>query len=406
MKKALWIILVLVLVCVLALSACDKDETLTNDEGNLQTTVKTDENKNDSEDNTIPSTNPTVCQHAFGDWNILKQATCKEEGKRARICSICAETEEESIQISETHNPVTDAAVPATCTNTGLTEGSHCSLCNKVLVAQTTVPTANHSLVTDAAVPATCKNTGLTEGSHCSLCNKVFIVQVVTPKTDHNYVDNLCKCGAYKDSEGLAFTKSGNIYVLSGIGECQDARIVVPAMYNGLPVTKIATDAFKSQCGFYEIILPSSITAIGARAFENCQGLKTIKIPSNVKYLERETFSNCTSLESVVLSNNILQIMENCFAYCTSLQRINLPSGLLKIREYAFGNCSKLEEIDLPSSLNEIQQFAFLDCTSLRFRYLGMKWQFKEISKGFDWSWNTASGLVVCYDGEFDIYYD
>ena len=38
------------------------------------------------------------------------------------------------------HRPVTDAAVPATYTSTGLTEGSHCARCGKVLVAQQIVP--------------------------------------------------------------------------------------------------------------------------------------------------------------------------------------------------------------------------------------------------------------------------
>ncbi len=38
------------------------------------------------------------------------------------------------------HTPVTDPAVEATETSTGLTEGSHCSVCNKVLVAQEEIP--------------------------------------------------------------------------------------------------------------------------------------------------------------------------------------------------------------------------------------------------------------------------
>ena len=38
------------------------------------------------------------------------------------------------------HTPVKDAAVAATTTSTGLTEGSHCSVCGAVLVAQKTIP--------------------------------------------------------------------------------------------------------------------------------------------------------------------------------------------------------------------------------------------------------------------------
>ena len=42
------------------------------------------------------------------------------------------------------HTVVTDSAVAPTCTTTGLTEGSHCSVCSKVITAQTTVPALGH----------------------------------------------------------------------------------------------------------------------------------------------------------------------------------------------------------------------------------------------------------------------
>ena len=41
--------------------------------------------------------------------------------------------------VEHTHTEVIDAAVSATCTETGLTEGKHCSVCNEVIVAQQTV---------------------------------------------------------------------------------------------------------------------------------------------------------------------------------------------------------------------------------------------------------------------------
>ena len=359
MKKTTWITLVLLLLWAFTFSACNATDTPPENH-EQQPTIENSENS----DNT-PTEPPAPCQHTFGPWSVTKQANCTEDGKQTRSCSKCAAVETEAIPKNDMHAPDTDAAVPATC-----------------------------------------KAAGLTEGSHCALCGKVFLAQTQTEKLAHSFVENLCVCGTYKESIGLEFTKSGSTYTLSGIGNCQDARIVVPATYNGAPVTKIAEGAFASNNSFYEIILPSSITEIGAKAFSYCKGLKTIKIPSGVKYLERETFVGCTALESVVLSGEIIQILERCFASCTSLKQINLPGTLLKIWEYAFYNCGALEEIALPSSLNEIQQFAFLDCTSLTFRYLGMKWQFKQITKGFEWSCNTASCLVLCYDGEFDIFYD
>ena len=89
---------------------------------------------------------------------------------------------------SDAHTEVIDAAVEPTCTATGLTEGKHCSVCNTVLVKQTTVPAKGHTEVIDAAVEPTCTKTGLTEGKHCSVCNTVIVEQTIVPAKGHTEV--------------------------------------------------------------------------------------------------------------------------------------------------------------------------------------------------------------------------
>ena len=74
-----------------------------------------------------------------------------------------------------------------TCTEAGLSEGSECSACTQILVAQTTVPATGHTEVTDAAVDPTCTETGLTEGCHCSRCNEVFTAQKEVPAKGHSW---------------------------------------------------------------------------------------------------------------------------------------------------------------------------------------------------------------------------
>ena len=79
------------------------------------------------------------------------------------------------------HTEVVDTAVAATCTESGKTEGKHCSVCTAVLIAQQEISALGHTIVTDKAVPATTTSTGLTEGEHCSYCGEVLIAQIVIP---------------------------------------------------------------------------------------------------------------------------------------------------------------------------------------------------------------------------------
>ena len=83
------------------------------------------------------------------------------------------------------HTEVTDVAVVATCKQTGLTEGSHCSVCNEVLVAQQETPKLNHTETKIEAVAATCSAEGATEGKKCSVCDEILVAPQPTSKVAH-----------------------------------------------------------------------------------------------------------------------------------------------------------------------------------------------------------------------------
>ena len=80
--------------------------------------------------------------HAYGEWETIKEATCTEDGQRARSCS-CGESEKEVIS-AKGHTEETVEGTPATCTESGLTEGKKCSVCGEVLVKQETVAALGH----------------------------------------------------------------------------------------------------------------------------------------------------------------------------------------------------------------------------------------------------------------------
>ncbi len=103
-------------------------------------------------------------------------------------CALCLSSCEliNSIIPCNHKETVTDSAVAPTCTESGLTEGSHCARCGEVVVEQQTVPALGHTEIIDEAVVATCTEDGLTAGVHCSVCNTTVIAQEVIPAA-HNY---------------------------------------------------------------------------------------------------------------------------------------------------------------------------------------------------------------------------
>ncbi len=77
--------------------------------------------------------------HVFDNGVITSESTCNKKGVTTYTCTVCKEKKEVEIDIME-HEVVKDKAVPATYSKTGLTEGSHCASCGKILVKQNVVP--------------------------------------------------------------------------------------------------------------------------------------------------------------------------------------------------------------------------------------------------------------------------
>ena len=183
----------------------------------------------------------TVCNHDFVE-TVTKAPTCTETGLKNQVCkdtvncghvvenvevpalghtagadATCTTAQTCTVCGAEIkkalgHTEATTAPVAPTCTETGLTEGKHCSVCNAVIVAQEVVPALGHkpgaaatcttaqtctvcnaelvkalghTPVTDAAKAPTCTETGLTEGSHCSVCGETLVAQDEVPALGH-----------------------------------------------------------------------------------------------------------------------------------------------------------------------------------------------------------------------------
>ena len=81
--------------------------------------------------------------------STMHDASCETGGDVTYTAAVTFEgktyTDIKKVTIPPTdHKPVTDPAVAPTCTETGLTEGSHCSVCGEVIKAQEVVPAFGH----------------------------------------------------------------------------------------------------------------------------------------------------------------------------------------------------------------------------------------------------------------------
>ena len=77
-------------------------------------------------------------------------------------------------------------------------------------------------------------------------------------------------------------------------------NVVLPATYNGLPVT-----------------------AIGAFAFENCTTVKSIIVSDGIKNIEICAFYGCSNLTTILIPESVTEIDAAVFRHCSSLTVIN-----------------------------------------------------------------------------------
>ena len=283
-------------------------------------------------------------QHAVTEWITVKNPDCTNNGTQNAICS-CGKTMKAKEIPAKGHTTVIDKAVAATCTSEGLTQGSHCSVCNTVIVKQNSIDKLPHVPVTDKAVAATCTSEGLTQGSHCSVCNTVIVKQTSVAKIGHIFVNGTCSCGTI---ESLKFTLSSDskYYILSGIGTYTKTDIIIPETYNGLPVKEIARNAFNSNTAITSVTFNNFIEKIGEYAFFRCKNLtKALQFPSALKEIGEAAFYDCSNITAVEFGSSLEIIGYAAFRNCSQLQTLTIPASVNTIDKYAFQNCSSITDV-------------------------------------------------------------
>ncbi len=128
------------------------------------------------------------------DFTVDKEATCTETGVKSVHCNNCSATRYSTDIAKKEHTPVEDAAVTATCTEDGLTAGSHCSECGTVITAQKIVNATGHKY-TSQTTDATCTAAGKTVYT-CSVCRNSYSETIPAKGHADKNNDGICDiCG-------------------------------------------------------------------------------------------------------------------------------------------------------------------------------------------------------------------
>ena len=151
-----------------------------------------------------------VCDHSWIGATCTTPATCE----------LCGVTDGDALG----HDIVIDEAVAPSCTDTGLTEGQHCSRCDDVTVEQVEVPTVDHTwLDANCQAPATCDVCGETDGEKlghhvndngdnvCDVCDEELASSAATATITFNDASKRAELTSSKQvwvENGITFTNN------------------------------------------------------------------------------------------------------------------------------------------------------------------------------------------------------
>lgn len=198
-----------------------------------------------------------------------------------------------------------------------------------------------------------------------------------------------------RSSEGLTYALSSDstYYIVTGMGTCTDDELIIPSVYNGLPVKEIGDYAFEyiyysydgkeegvtsggndlhsivkkviipdsvTKIGKYafafiddddgewdypfifeNIELPDSIIEIGEYAFKNCYSLNILKLPQSLVVVGAGVFGNVNSISNngdVLILPDTLTSIGGDYTFANTPSKIIISKNVLTIGEYAFGD--------------------------------------------------------------------
>ena len=154
-----------------------------------------------------------IIHNPTNKWVTTKKATCEDDGEKVMYCTTCDDVIKREV-IKAIGHDYSEKVVDPTCTEKGYTEHT-CKNCGDTY-RDSYVAEKGHNPITDYGKPATCTENGLTEGSHCNVCGTVLVPQKVIPKLDHNYTSQVTSVASCTTRGSITYTcqNCGDRYVV------------------------------------------------------------------------------------------------------------------------------------------------------------------------------------------------
>lgn len=163
-------------------------------------------------------------------------------------------------------------------------------------------------------------------------------------------------------------------------------ELVIPASINGMPVSMVEGDAFRTNQRIVSVRIEEGVYYVGREAFSECGNVASILLPSSLTAIDGYAFNGCNGVTEVALPYGVQNIRINPFARCESLRTFTLAEdhlwmelvdGALIDRRsgelIALPAASPAASYTVPEHVKVIGTAAFMGCRNLQFAELHEK---------------------------------
>ena len=121
------------------------------------------------------------------------------------------------------------------------------------------------------------------------------------------------------DYNGYGVASDGKGATLTAAVEDGASEITIPAVWDGVPLKKIAFGAFRGNSDLVKVTLPDSVETIESNAFRACPNLETVILSRGLRTLAPYSFASNPRLKSVTLPSSVMSFNAKAFHNCREL---------------------------------------------------------------------------------------